>query len=117
MAKVGRNAPCLCGSGQKYKKCCGAKGPAHIEGLSPGIRMKGGVAFDPIVNAFIAIVHTWDNVHCEGEPTEWRSPELFPTEEEAMSYYQTSIRPSLQRMMSEITEQESSAKLVHRKLE
>ena len=22
--KVGRNAPCPCGSGQKYKKCCGA---------------------------------------------------------------------------------------------
>lgn len=23
-AKVGRNDPCPCGSGQKYKKCCGA---------------------------------------------------------------------------------------------
>lgn len=23
--KVGRNDPCICGSGQKYKKCCGAK--------------------------------------------------------------------------------------------
>jgi tetratricopeptide (TPR) repeat protein len=22
MPKVGRNAPCLCGSGKKYKKCC-----------------------------------------------------------------------------------------------
>lgn len=22
-AKTGRNAPCPCGSGQKYKKCCG----------------------------------------------------------------------------------------------
>jgi len=22
-AKVGRNAPCPCGSGKKYKKCCG----------------------------------------------------------------------------------------------
>lgn len=21
--KVGRNAPCTCGSGKKYKKCCG----------------------------------------------------------------------------------------------
>ncbi|WP_420811242.1 SEC-C metal-binding domain-containing protein [Desulfosediminicola ganghwensis] len=21
--KVGRNAPCPCGSGKKYKKCCG----------------------------------------------------------------------------------------------
>ncbi len=24
--KVGRNDPCPCGSGKKYKKCCGAKG-------------------------------------------------------------------------------------------
>jgi hypothetical protein len=23
-AKVGRNQPCPCGSGKKYKKCCGA---------------------------------------------------------------------------------------------
>jgi preprotein translocase subunit SecA len=23
-AKVGRNAPCPCGSGKKYKRCCGA---------------------------------------------------------------------------------------------
>jgi len=22
--KVGRNAPCPCGSGRKYKKCCGS---------------------------------------------------------------------------------------------
>ena len=24
-AKVGRNDPCPCGSGKKYKKCCGAQ--------------------------------------------------------------------------------------------
>lgn len=24
--KVGRNAPCPCGSGKKYKKCCGMNG-------------------------------------------------------------------------------------------
>jgi hypothetical protein len=23
LSKVGRNDPCLCGSGKKYKKCCG----------------------------------------------------------------------------------------------
>jgi len=23
-AKVGRNDPCTCGSGRKYKNCCGA---------------------------------------------------------------------------------------------
>jgi uncharacterized protein YecA (UPF0149 family) len=25
--KVGRNEPCACGSGRKYKQCCGAAGP------------------------------------------------------------------------------------------
>ncbi len=24
--KIGRNAPCMCGSGLKYKKCCGKGG-------------------------------------------------------------------------------------------
>jgi preprotein translocase subunit SecA len=24
VGKVGRNSPCPCGSGKKYKKCCGA---------------------------------------------------------------------------------------------
>jgi uncharacterized protein YecA (UPF0149 family) len=24
--KIGRNDPCPCGSGKKYKKCCGASG-------------------------------------------------------------------------------------------
>ncbi len=25
-AKIGRNAPCPCGSGRKYKRCCGRGG-------------------------------------------------------------------------------------------
>ena len=25
-AKIGRNSPCPCGSGKKYKNCCGAPG-------------------------------------------------------------------------------------------
>ena len=29
-AKVGRNDPCPCGSGQKYKKCCGKPGAAAL---------------------------------------------------------------------------------------
>ena len=27
MPEVGRNDPCPCGSGKKYKKCCGQKSP------------------------------------------------------------------------------------------
>ena len=37
-AKVGRNDPCPCGSGKKYKKCCSETGTlilAEAGGLSP----------------------------------------------------------------------------------
>lgn len=27
--KAGRNDPCPCGSGKKYKKCCALKGASH----------------------------------------------------------------------------------------
>ena len=37
MAKIGRNSPCPCGSGKKYKRCCEAK-EAHMREapLPPG---------------------------------------------------------------------------------
>lgn len=54
---------------------------------------------------------------CEGEPTEWCSPKVFPTEEEAMKYYKLYIRPDMQRMMSKIEGELSDGTLVHRKLE
>ena len=79
--------------------------------------MKGGVRFDPTVNGFVAIVHTWDNVHCYGEPEEWRSSEVFSTEEAAMQYYKTSIRPSLERMMAKMAKGQSGSTFTHRKLE
>lgn len=31
--KVGRNSPCPCGSGQKYKSCCASKGDAYLKKL------------------------------------------------------------------------------------
>jgi hypothetical protein len=36
LSSVPRNAPCPCGSGQKYKRCCGRNSPAHI---FPGTRL------------------------------------------------------------------------------
>ena len=30
MQKIGRNDPCPCGSGKKYKKCCGAAGDSGV---------------------------------------------------------------------------------------
>lgn len=37
MSKLSRNAPCPCGSGQKYKKCCGAPGKAPTRTLTAPI--------------------------------------------------------------------------------
>ncbi len=34
MAKVGRNEPCLCGSGRKVKRCCGVQGGPSEESLA-----------------------------------------------------------------------------------
>ncbi len=102
---------------RKVKRKRKARKSSPPKGLTPGIRMKGGVRFDPTVNGFVAIVHTWDNMHCHGEPEEWRSPEVFSTEEAAMQYYKTSIRPSLERMMAKIAKGQSSKTFIHRKLE
>src|SRR5688500_10295670 len=39
MAKVGRNDPCPCGSGKKYKRCCGAtqSSTSLAESDAPGV--------------------------------------------------------------------------------
>lgn len=79
--------------------------------------MKGGVIFDEELNAFIPIVHSWDNVDCIGDPQEWRSQETFSNEDDAMNYYKLNIRPSLQRLMSEIENESANTKVTHKKLE
>jgi len=101
----------------KRKRKREAKKSSQLKGLTPGIRMKGGVRFDPTANGFVAIVHIWDNVHCRGAPEEWRSPEIFSKEEAAMQYYKTSIRPSLKRMMAEMANGHPGRTFIHRKLE
>jgi tetratricopeptide (TPR) repeat protein len=35
MAKIGRNDPCACGSGKKYKKCCMARDEAATRAARP----------------------------------------------------------------------------------
>lgn len=37
MAKIGRNDPCACGSGKKYKKCCMASDEAAATGRLPSL--------------------------------------------------------------------------------
>ena len=86
-----------------------------LPGLMPAIRMKGGVRYDPSINGFVAIVHSWDNALCVGELQEWRTSQVFPTEEAALQYYKTNIRPELEKMMAQA--EQSSIKTLHRKLE
>jgi hypothetical protein len=42
--KIGRNDPCPCGSGKKYKKCHGAGVPAAVAGSGDGAAAKSGAA-------------------------------------------------------------------------
>lgn len=79
--------------------------------------MKGGIRANDTGDGFIAIVHIWDNVECRGEPEEWRYPEVFATEEEAMQYYKTSIRPGLEELMAKMAKERSTTEVLHRKLE
>lgn len=83
--------------------------------LPAGIRMKGGVLYDPALKGFFAIVHSWDNIFCSGEPKEWRTPQSFATEEAAMQYYKTHIRPELEKLMTEA--EKSGIKSLKRRLE
>ena len=115
--RVGRNDPCPCGSGKKFKKCCAAKGETATAGLTAAIRMKGGVSFDPTANAYRAVVHSWDNAECIGEPTEWQVAEMFESEEAAMTYYKTSIRPKLERLMMAASRKVKDGTFTHRRLE
>jgi len=114
---IGRNEPCPCGSGKKFKKCCGAKGAPAPSGLQAAIRMKGGVCFDPDTNAYRAIVHSWDNAECAGDPVVWQSAETFPSDDAAMIFYKANIRPGLERLMAEASRKVKDGVFVHRRLE
>lgn len=37
---ISRSAPCPCGSGQKYKRCCGRNAPPVLNGLLPEPRLR-----------------------------------------------------------------------------
>jgi hypothetical protein len=73
-----------------------------LAGLRPGARMKGGVRYDPAIGGFAAIVHVWHNPQAAGEPDEWRAPEVFRSEDEAMAYYKATIRPGLEQLTAEL---------------
>jgi hypothetical protein len=115
--KIGRNERCQCNSGLKYKNCCGKSKPSVLDGLPTGLRMKGGVRSNPNGKGFIAIVHVWDNIECQGAPTEWSYPEIFDTEDNAMGFYKNSIRPQLEQLMSRMKNSSKTIITKQRKLE
>lgn len=66
--RVGRNDPCPCGSGLKYKKCCMGAEPGNEEGLPErylreyGIRLKGDADVEVIRAAGKIAIETLDLV-------------------------------------------------------
>jgi len=93
------------------------KTQAHKQTIRPGKRMKGGVMFDSLSNGYRAVVHSWDNEICEGEPEEWTSEELFSTEDEAMAFYKNTIQPSLKNLLREFADKSKGGTFIHRNVE
>jgi hypothetical protein len=89
--------------------------PANLSGLTPGMRMRGGVRYDPVSQQYYAIVHSWDNPLGTGTPQEWRAEPGFTTEAAAMAHYQAVIRPQLEQLMRSF--QQSSGRVLRQKLE
>lgn len=49
MSKCGRNDPCICGSGKKFKKCCEQKRLQNRMGLFSGSSHKSTPLFQRVV--------------------------------------------------------------------
>lgn len=61
--KIGRNDPCPCGSGRKYKRCClskGDPGPPRIHPQKPKIRLKSAADVAGIRKAGRLVLDTLD---------------------------------------------------------
>lgn len=63
MAKIGRNDPCRCGSGKKYKKCCLAKDEALAvteaaqQRAAPPMLMLEDDGLDALSNSVVDLIH------------------------------------------------------------
>lgn len=74
----------------------------------PFCRLKGGVQFDPKVNAFRAIIHFWNNGECIGPPKEWQSYEMFSMEEDALAFYKANVQPKLESLAAAVAQKTNS---------
>jgi hypothetical protein len=58
MANIGRNEPCPCGSGKKYKRCCALKGAQ----TSWSLRIVVGLVAVCLLGGLILIVTSLDEI-------------------------------------------------------
>ena len=59
MGKIGRNDPCPCGSGKKYKKCCLSFSPQEKEKIIQGY-IKDVMALDKLSNSINSLIEKKD---------------------------------------------------------
>ena len=59
MGKIGRNDPCPCGSGKKYKKCCLSFNPQEKEKIIQGY-IKDVMALDKLSNSINSLIEKKD---------------------------------------------------------
>jgi hypothetical protein len=64
MANIGRNDPCPCGSGQKYKRCCANKG----EKMSVWMRLTIAAVAVCLIGGLILILTQLDDVEIGATP-------------------------------------------------
>lgn len=77
-SKTGRNEPCPCGSGRKFKKCCAAPPPPAPK-FSPALQSAMQVAFDDIQFADTVYVKPTETPHVpEGNYTPLEAGSLTP---------------------------------------
>ena len=64
MAKIGRNQPCPCGSGLKYKKCCATK-----EAKTPiGLRIVAAVVAVFLIGGLVVFLTNIDDYDASATP-------------------------------------------------
>jgi hypothetical protein len=64
MAAIGRNEPCPCGSGKKYKRCCALK----VNKTSLQLRIVIGLVAISLLGGLILILTSIDDIEPGGAP-------------------------------------------------
>ena len=79
MATIGRNAPCPCGSGRKYKQCCNAEAERLAQQAREDNRVGGAIADWSVHEFGEELALAFEEFHPEGRRIEERDFELLLT--------------------------------------